>query len=565
MSGIYFLETLMRSDAAATVVKATVVLALADVVAILARRASAARRHLIWLVALCSCAWLVLSSPVAPPVVIRTPLVFSAALSPAASTSVDPQNDQPSARVAYPPAARGPRPQVSTERVSARAGHRLSVFMSGNAFMIIWIVGCAGLLLRTAIAYAGARRIVRRGQADASPELRDLMACASRACALRRPITVRRSVHAATPLTFGFMKPVVLLPADAGAWPVERVRVVFLHEAAHVARNDWLSQSIGRFACALLWFHPLVWRALGQLRDEAERAADDCVLASGTAPVDYASHLLELARRTTVAIPAGIAVGIVGSTNLERRFIAMLDNSRSRATVTSRTRGLATSVAVLLSFPFASLRLGAHTAPRVQPASHRTESAAVATPAISVHMTTTRASRPRPSTATPNVTSHASTVAPPKRRIAWPAMPHPDLSGKWVGVVTEPPWPDDDVLDSCLIMQTQHSFTLLSYGTTHRGMPRLAEIRNLPLDGTPGPSVFKVPGFAASGTESAVWEGDTLVLSSHLQADGVVVHAIERMRLSPDGKTVSTVTRNWNDGQDVWGRSRTFVMRRVDR
>src|SRR5437764_15134247 len=105
MSRIYFLETLTHSDVATTIVKATIVLALADVVALVARRASAARRHMIWLVALCSCAWLVLSSPLAPRIVIRMPLVVQAGASSAPPASVQRAKDQPSARVAHPPAA----------------------------------------------------------------------------------------------------------------------------------------------------------------------------------------------------------------------------------------------------------------------------------------------------------------------------------------------------------------------------------------------------------------------------------------------------------------------------
>jgi beta-lactamase regulating signal transducer with metallopeptidase domain len=73
-----------------------------------------------------------------------------------------------------------------------------------------------------------------------------------------------------------------------------------------------------RIACALFWFHPLVWFAFARLREEAERAADDCVLSSGISVIDYAGHLLALARHT-IDVPPNVAVlRIVTTTRLQR-------------------------------------------------------------------------------------------------------------------------------------------------------------------------------------------------------------------------------------------------------
>jgi len=174
-----------------------------------------------------------------------------------------------------------------------------------------------------------------------------------------RPVQILLSADPASmPLTWGFVWPRILLPAGAMEWSPERRRTVLSHELAHIARHDWLSQILAELTRALYWFHPLVWFACARLRSESERACDDAVLNSGVDPSHYASQLLELARTLKNAHRGwSTALAIARPTNLERRFIAMLNPNLDRGGISRRTRLLLKAVALCLLLPLAALRL----------------------------------------------------------------------------------------------------------------------------------------------------------------------------------------------------------------
>ena len=140
------------------------------------------------------------------------------------------------------------------------------------------------------------------------------------------------------PVTWGWFRPVVLLPRAAVGWPDGRRRAALAHERAHIARGDWLIHAIGWAVQVVFWFHPAVWWARAALAREAEHAADDAVLAQGIRPSDYASLLVGLGQTDRV----GMALGL-GRSQVGERVRAVLD-VRCRS---GRRGGVAIVVALL--------------------------------------------------------------------------------------------------------------------------------------------------------------------------------------------------------------------------
>jgi hypothetical protein len=146
---------------------------------------------------------------------------------------------------------------------------------------------------------------------------------------LHRPVRLLQSSDNPMPLTWGWWRPVVLLPAEAANWPSERRRIVLLHELAHAKRWDCLTQTVARMVCALYWINPLVWLAARRMCIERERACDDLVLNSGCRPSEYATHLVDIARAFRRA-PQLAGIAMARSPQLQGRIAAIVDASRAR-------------------------------------------------------------------------------------------------------------------------------------------------------------------------------------------------------------------------------------------
>ncbi|HEY6362406.1 MAG TPA: M56 family metallopeptidase [Vicinamibacterales bacterium] len=311
--------------------------------ALLARRVSAATRHLIWTLAtvgllLLPMLWLVLPGWTA----VRVP----ASTAPAAPVAVAPL-DADSARLSTADADASP-PIIVTPGEVARAVAVAGVPWA-MALPVLYAAGLLFLLARLIGECLSVQRVARRAIPVSDPEwTRLLQECAGHV-GIRRTVRLLRSREQTMPVAFGAWRAAILIPAVADMWAGDRRRAVLLHELAHVARFDCLTQLLTAVACALYWMHPGVWWMSRRLRLEREAACDDVVLATGTNAREYATHLLELAFALRGHQATALAVGIAGPRQLEERLLAVLDAARNRATPRLQTNvaGIA-MIAVLL-------------------------------------------------------------------------------------------------------------------------------------------------------------------------------------------------------------------------
>jgi beta-lactamase regulating signal transducer with metallopeptidase domain/tetratricopeptide (TPR) repeat protein len=182
-----------------------------------------------------------------------------------------------------------------------------------------------------------------------------------------RMVRLLASERVTVPLVWGVTRPALLLPANALEWSRDRLRVVFLHELAHLRRGDAITLLLTRAIAALFWFHPLAWSLDRAARRDCEQACDDLVLATGTRASDYADHLLGIARSLPAHDPFGaVTLAMSRRSQLEGRLLSILQPDARRGGVSRRAAGIATAVAMLFVLPLATIRLTAQPAPVVE-------------------------------------------------------------------------------------------------------------------------------------------------------------------------------------------------------
>jgi TonB family protein len=322
--------------------KSTSVLAAGWAIAFLLRRRSAAARHLVWTAAAAAVLALPFLSVSLP--AVRIPVVGVMA-------PFDPTVLFRASSVAGGPAAAAGVPAVRSgaSAVPAKRGLDWPVIL-----MLVWAFGAAFALARMLLASASIQRFRRTARPFPDP---DLVRRLAGTLGIGRDVEVLESSRGSMPMTFGFRRASVSMPAEAAAWGEERRRMVLLHELAHVRRGDVATHLLARTALSLYWWNPLMWAAWREFLRERERATDDLVLNAGARASEYAGHLLEVARSLQPAPAAAwAAVAMARRSQLEGRLLAILDSGVNRK-APGRTAALAAVlVAAAMMAPFAAIQ-----------------------------------------------------------------------------------------------------------------------------------------------------------------------------------------------------------------
>ncbi len=310
--------------------KATIILLVALGITVVMQRASAGARHLVWLVTVAALLFVPALTAWAPLPLRILPAVRSIAneYSPLSTgkgdkaVGIKAEGGDEDVGIVTPGSAN----DAATPASGQTSAVSTSSLLSGvSVLFLIW--AAVVLAIATSLGYAAlsVRRIVNRARPlDTEDWLTPLWEVSDR-LALEEPPRLLRSQDAKMPFACGLLTPTIVLPAECDSWSLDRRRAVLLHELAHVRRHDLVGHTLGRLACAVYWFHPLVWTAAKQLRSESERACDDLALSCGARATDYAEHLLDIVTSVRRDSTPSVALAMARRKEFEGRMLAILD------------------------------------------------------------------------------------------------------------------------------------------------------------------------------------------------------------------------------------------------
>jgi TonB family protein len=103
------------------------------------------------------------------------------------------------------------------------------------------------------------------------------------------------SAEVSSPVTFGWRRPVILLPERFPQLSDAMQEAILCHENLHVERRDWLFTVAEELVRAALWFHPAIWWLLAEIQLAREQAVDSQVVRITQSRDPYVDALLEMA------------------------------------------------------------------------------------------------------------------------------------------------------------------------------------------------------------------------------------------------------------------------------
>lgn len=139
---------------------------------------------------------------------------------------------------------------------------------------VIWLAGlllCFGFF---AVSYIKCYREFR----FSLPVENDILEAWKEKHPLKRSLSIRQTETIAAPLSYGVIRPVILMPKNTEWKNIYQLRYVLEHEYVHTRRLDMLTKLIMIAAVCIHWFNPLVWVMYILFNRDLELSCDETVV-----------------------------------------------------------------------------------------------------------------------------------------------------------------------------------------------------------------------------------------------------------------------------------------------
>lgn len=164
-----------------------------------------------------------------------------------------------------------------------------------SLIVAVWLIGFVFFLLRLGGGLWQVHRLRTCGLNLPEEDWQEKLIALKTRMGITRKIDLLESIWVSTPITLGWLKPVILLPLGfVNQLSPAEVEAVLAHELAHIARRDWFFNLLQAFVESLFYYQPAVWWISQIIRRERENACDDVALAATGNPLAFARALVQV-------------------------------------------------------------------------------------------------------------------------------------------------------------------------------------------------------------------------------------------------------------------------------
>ncbi len=122
---------------------------------------------------------------------------------------------------------------------------------------------------------------------------------------LKRNVSIRQSDMITAPLTYGLLRPVILMPKTTEWENEERIKYILMHEYVHIRRFDSAAKLIAAVTLCVHWFNPMVWVMYVLYNRDIELSCDESVVRAfgENSKALYANTLIYMEEKRSGLVP----------------------------------------------------------------------------------------------------------------------------------------------------------------------------------------------------------------------------------------------------------------------
>lgn len=157
----------------------------------------------------------------------------------------------------------------------------------------LWFIICLFKSIKLIREFAYIKRVRTVGVRPITDALKIKLELYTEKLGIGRIVTLLESELVKVPVTFGYLRPVILLPMGIILQlSQEQIESIIWHELAHIKRRDYLVSLLQSIIETLFFFNPAVWWLSTLIREEREACCDDIALGQIKDKRSYLSTLI---------------------------------------------------------------------------------------------------------------------------------------------------------------------------------------------------------------------------------------------------------------------------------